>query len=64
MQKHFNIFEKVGISDQSIEEATENAVLSLPDESIGWFEVVEIRGRVNQDKHLEYQVKVKIGAKS
>jgi flavin-binding protein dodecin len=64
MQKHFNIIEKVGISDKSVEEATENAVLSLPSESVSWFEVSEIRGRINQDNKLEYQVKVKIGAKS
>jgi flavin-binding protein dodecin len=64
MQKYFNIVERVGISDKSIEEATENAVLTLPNESVSWFEVAEIRGRVNQEKKLEYQVKVKVGTKS
>ncbi len=64
MQKYFNIVERVGVSDKSMEEATENAVLTLPVESVSWFEVAEIRGRVNQDKKLEYQVKVKIGTKS
>ncbi|HRV32662.1 MAG TPA: dodecin family protein [Candidatus Paceibacterota bacterium] len=61
MQKYFNLVEKVGLSEKSIEEAIENAVLS--ENSVSWFEVVEIRGRVNQDKKIEYQVKVRIGTK-
>jgi flavin-binding protein dodecin len=52
MQKYFNIVERVGISDKSIEEATENAVLTLPTESVSWFEVAEIRGRVNHENKL------------
>ncbi|HEY9187980.1 MAG TPA: dodecin family protein [Ignavibacteria bacterium] len=61
MQKYFNLVEKVGLSEKSIEEAIENAVLS--ENSVSWFEVVEIRGRLNQDKKIEYQVKVRIGTK-
>ena len=64
MQKYFNIVERVGVSITSIEEATENAVLSLKDDSVSWFEVAEIRGRITSEKKLEYQVKVKIGTKS
>jgi len=64
MQKYYNLVERVGISEKSIEEATENAVLTLPVETVSWFEVKEIRGRVTQDKKLEYQVTVNIGTKS
>lgn len=62
MQKYFNLIERVGISDKSIEEAIENAI--LVDDTVSWFEVLEIRGRLNQEKKLEYQVKVRIGTKS
>ena len=33
------------------------------EKAISWFEVVEHRGRVNQDDQIEFQVTVKLGRK-
>ena len=55
--------EVIGISQNSIEGAVENAARRAHEslEKLSWFEVQEIRGHINEDgKVSEYQVVVKI----
>ncbi|MCX8010511.1 MAG: dodecin family protein [Ignavibacteria bacterium] len=64
MSKMFEIITRVGISDKSISDAVEKVVKETNNEKpVAWFEVVEQRGRLNQDGNIEYQVTVKIGLK-
>ncbi|MEW6654202.1 MAG: dodecin domain-containing protein [Bacteroidota bacterium] len=64
MSKTFEVVERVGISTESIAEAVREVVLEANSEKkIGWFEVVEQRGRVTSEGKVEFQVKVKIGRK-
>lgn len=62
-----NSFEKVirvGISTKSFSDAVEQAVKEAAKEGmVGWFEVVEHRGRVLPDGTLEFQATVNIGRK-
>ncbi|MEN8194817.1 MAG: dodecin family protein [Bacteroidota bacterium] len=64
MSKSFEIITRVGVSNTSSSDAIKNAVKEAHQEKrVGWFEVLEERGRVTQDGELEYQVTVKIGRK-
>jgi len=64
MSKSFEIIERVGISKVSSNEAIKSAVKEANEESkVGWFEVLEERGRVTQEGEIEFQVTVKIGRK-
>lgn len=64
MSKTFEVVERVGISTESIAEAVREVVLEANSEKkVGWFEVVEQRGRVTSEGKVEFQVKVKIGRK-
>jgi flavin-binding protein dodecin len=64
MSNSFEIIERVGISTESIADAVKSAVLEANTEKkIGWFEVVEQRGRVSSEGKVEFQVTVKIGRK-
>jgi flavin-binding protein dodecin len=64
MSKTFEVVERVGISTESIAEAVREAVLEAHSEKkVGWFEVIEQRGRVTSEGKVEFQVKVKIGRK-
>jgi flavin-binding protein dodecin len=64
MSKSFEVVERVGISTESLAEAIKDVVLEAnAEKKIGWFEVVEQRGRVTSDGKVEFQVKVKIGRK-
>ena len=62
-----NSFEKVirvGISAKSFSDAVEQVVKEAAKEGpVGWFEVVEHRGKVLPDGNLEYQATVNIGRK-
>jgi flavin-binding protein dodecin len=55
--------EVVGTSGESVTQAIENAIgkASQTVNNMGWFEVVEVRGRVDGDKVGQYQVTLKIG---
>lgn len=65
MSKSFEIITRVGISNISSSDAIKNVVKEAHDEKrVGWFEVLEERGRVTQEGDLEYQVTVKIGRKA
>jgi peroxiredoxin len=64
MSKSFEIIERVGISTTSSSEAIKSVVKEANDENrVGWFEVIEERGRVMEDGEIEFQVTVKIGRK-
>lgn len=64
MSKTFEVIERVGISTSSIEDAVKEVVFEANDEKkVGWFEVIEQRGRITNEGKIEYQVKVRIGRK-
>ena len=64
MSKSFEIIERVGISTESVSDAIKSVVLEANSEQkVGWFEVVEERGRVTEKGEVEFQVTVKIGRK-
>lgn len=64
MSTSFEVIERVGISTESISDAVKSVVLSAHNEKkVGWFEVIEQRGRVTSEGKVEFQVKVKIGRK-
>ena len=55
--------EITGTSTTSIEDAVQNAVVHAAKtvRKMRWFEVVESRGRIENDKVAEWQVTLKIG---
>jgi len=58
MSNSFEVIERVGISYES------NVVNEANNEKkVGWFEVIEERGRVTSDGKVEFQVKVRLGRK-
>lgn len=64
MSKTFEVIERVGISTEGVTEAIKEVVIESNNEKkVGWFEVVEQRGRVTSDGKVEFQVKVRIGRK-
>lgn len=61
-----NVYKKlelVGSSDKSIEDAIHNAVETAGHsvKNLGWFEVMETRGHVENGKVHHFQVVVKVG---
>ncbi|NJD21961.1 MAG: hypothetical protein FIA82_04745 [Melioribacter sp.] len=64
MSKTFEVVERVGISTEGVTEAVKEVILEANNEKkVGWFEVIEQRGRVTSDGKVEFQVKVRIGRK-
>ncbi len=64
MSKNFEIVELVGVSTNSVSDAIQQVVLEVSKQKkVGWFEVLEQRGRVNSEGKIEFQVTVKIGTK-
>ena len=64
MSKTFEVIERVGTSTEGVAEAVKEVVLEANTEKkVGWFEVIEQRGRVTSDGKVEFQVKVRIGRK-
>ena len=61
----YKITELVGTSPTSFAEAVRAAVSEAAKtvRNLGWFEVVEQRGRIEDGKVVEFQVTVKIGFK-
>lgn len=55
--------EIVGSSPESIEKAIENAIAKASESirNMRWFEVVETRGHIDNQKVAHYQVTLKIG---
>jgi dodecin len=59
----YKIVEIVGTSEQSISKAIENAVAKASGtlRHLGWFEVGQIRGNIENGKVNRYQVTLKAG---
>ena len=62
-EKVYKVVELVGTSHESIEHAVDNAIqhAAKSHSSLGWFEVLETRGYIKDNKTEYYQVRVKIG---
>ncbi len=59
----YKLIEIVGVSKESFADATKNAIdrASSTLKGLGWFQVTELRGLI-QDGHVsEYQVSLKVG---
>ncbi len=63
MAKTYKMVTVVGTSPESSEDAIRNAVTDASStlRNLGWFEVQEVRGRIEEGRVAEYQVKVQIG---
>ncbi len=63
MGKVYQIVELVGTSNQGLEHAIDNAIQEAAKDykGLGWFEVEEIRGFIDDKKSKFYQVRVRIG---
>lgn len=61
--KTYKLVEIVGTSPDSFSKAVENAIAKAAQtlHNLDWFEVVEQRGRIQDGKLAEYQVKLKVG---
>jgi dodecin len=59
----YRIIQVAGSSEKSIEAAIQNAVgrASRTLRQLGWFEVIETRGHVEDGKVAHYQVTLKVG---
>ena len=62
-EKIYKVIEVVGTSERSFSDAVANAIkrASQTVESLQWFEVLEERGRIQNDSVEVFQVTVKIG---
>lgn len=62
MAHTFDVIERVGVSTESLSAAVTHVVKEATAEvPVSWFEVVEQRGRVNENGQVEFQVTVKLG---
>ena len=61
--KTYKLIELVGESENSIEEAIQNAVARANQtlKNLDWFEVVEARGMIQDGTVNQFQVKIKVG---
>lgn len=61
--KVYQLVELVGTSQESIEKAIDNAIkqAAKSHDKLDWFEVLETRGFIDENKVKYYQVHVKIG---
>jgi dodecin len=59
----YRIIEVAGSSEKNIEDAIQNAVgrAARTLRQVGWFEVVQTRGHIEDGKVAHYQVTLKIG---
>ncbi len=64
MPEHvYKVVELVGSSEESISKAIDRAIAkaSLTVRHLGWFEVVQMRGHIEDGKVSHYQVTIKAG---
>ena len=59
----YKVVELVGTSEESVSKAIERAIdkASLTLRNLGWFEVVQVRGHIEDGKVAHYQVTMKVG---
>lgn len=62
-EKTYKLIELVGVSENSIEEAIQNAISRANQtlKNLDWFEVVEARGMIQDGRVNQFQVKLKVG---
>lgn len=65
MSKTYKLIELVGTSTKSYEDAIANAIkqASKTLKAISWYEVIQMRGAVDNGNVQEYQVILKVGFK-
>ena len=65
MSDVYKIIELAGTSKESYENAIENAIAQARKSlrNLGWFEVIEQRGRLEEPNTILYQVKLKVAFK-
>lgn len=65
MPKAYKKIEVVGISEKSLSDAIDHAISKASDSlhGLAWFEVAEMRGKIEDGKVAEYQATVAIGFK-
>ena len=64
MSEHvYKVVELVGSSEESVTKAIDRAIdkASQTIRHLGWFEVVQVRGHVENGKVAQYQVTIKAG---
>jgi dodecin len=59
----YKVVELVGTSEESVSKAIDRAIdkASLTLRNLGWFEVVQVRGHIEDGKVAHYQVTMKVG---
>jgi dodecin len=59
----YRVSEIVGSSAVSVDDAIKGAIgrASKTLHNLDWFEVGGIRGRIEEDQHIQYQVTLKVG---
>jgi flavin-binding protein dodecin len=59
----YKLIELVGVSNESYADATQNAVkrASTTIRGLGWFQVTELRGLIQEGEISEYQVTLIVG---
>ena len=59
----FKLIELTGTSSTSIEEAVNTALVKAAESirNMRWFEVVEVRGAIDENKVSQWQVTLKVG---
>ena len=59
----YKVVEIVGTSEESVSKAIDRAIdkASLTLRNLGWFEVVQVRGHIEDGKVAHYQVTLKVG---
>lgn len=66
MSNHtYQIVELVGTSPDGVDAAISNAITAAAEQvgEVGWYEVVQIRGHVEDGKVAHHQVTVKVGGR-
>ncbi len=64
MTEHvYKVVEIVGSSEESVTKAIDRAIAKASEtlRQLGWFEVVQVRGHVQDGKVAQYQVTLKVG---
>ncbi len=64
MAEHvYKVVELVGSSEESVTKAIDRAIskAALSIRHLGWFEVVQVRGHIEDGKVAQYQVTIKAG---
>lgn len=65
MDRTYKVIELVGISEKSSDDAIKNAIAAAGKtlKELSWFEVVEQRGHIVNNKVTEFQVTLKVSFK-